>query len=126
MPSLSTIVPLFDLHGASFNIIFYAFRNKVKEFSSECFISYNKLANFQAQEKIDSIAKKTFEDRSISLEVKTWNHGKETGKAKFTILFTIEKHIKQMQLCVRTEKGILESSPVFGESSGSRIPEELE
>lgn len=27
--------------------------------------------------------------------------------------FSIQKHIKQMQVCVRTEQGILKSSPVF-------------
>lgn len=42
------------------------------------------------------------------------------------MVFTLEKHLKQMQLCVRTERGILESSPVFGEIGGSaKIPEEL-
>lgn len=30
-----------------------------------------------------------------------------------------------MQVCVRTEKGILESSPVYGGSSGGGIPDEL-
>lgn len=27
--------------------------------------------------------------------------------------FSIQKHMKQMQVCVRTEQGILKSSPVF-------------
>jgi hypothetical protein len=50
---------------------------------------------------------------------KSWDHGKETGTAKFLLEFTIEQHLKQMQLCVRTEKGILESSPVVGETGSS-------
>ena len=30
-----------------------------------------------------------------------------------------------MQLCVRTERGILESSPVHGESGSSKMPKEM-
>ena len=30
-----------------------------------------------------------------------------------------------MQLCVRTQKGILKSSPIFGDTGNSKIPEEL-
>lgn len=51
--------------------------------------------------------------REIELEMKTWDHGKEAGLAFVKLEFCIQKHIKQMQICVRTEEGILESSPVF-------------
>ena len=45
MPEVETVVPLYDLHGASFNVIFYLDNNDKHEFHSECFLSYNKLAN---------------------------------------------------------------------------------
>jgi hypothetical protein len=125
MPGLDLVVPLFDLHGASFNVVFFTFRNKMNEFNSECFLSYNKMTSFEHSERFDPASKKTFEERTIHVEAKTWDHGRETGKAKFTFRFTLEKHLKQMQLCVRTEKGILESSPVFGDTSSSHVPEEL-
>lgn len=72
------------------------------------------------------MSKKTLEERKINIDSKIWNNGREAGKAKFSLIFIIQRHIKQMQLCVRTERGILESSPVFGESSGSKIPVELQ
>lgn len=49
----------------------------------------------------------------IILSQKNWSHGKEVGQSDFKIRFLIQKHMKQMQVCVRTEQGILKSSPVF-------------
>jgi len=51
------------------------------------------------------------------LEEKTWLHGKEVGKAKINIKFVMQTHHKQMQACVRTEEGILTSSPVFSQNN---------
>jgi hypothetical protein len=47
---------------------------------------------------------------------KTWLRGKETGSARVKLKFSIQAHLKQMQTCVRTEEGILTSSPVFSEA----------
>ena len=106
-------------------MVFYSFRSKKREFSSECFLSYNKMASYESSSRVDPASKKTFEERTITMEAKTWDHGKQTGKATFTFAFFLEKHLKQMQLCVRTERGILESSPVFGDKGRSKLPEEL-
>lgn len=126
MPEVEAVVPLYDLHGASFNIVFYLFNHNKYEFHSECFLSYNKLANEPQKEELrDSPTNVTFEVRDPSVEIKTWDHGKEAGVAVFRLVFELQSHIKQMQVCVRTENGILESSPVFGESGGGAVPEEL-
>jgi hypothetical protein len=59
--------------------------------------------------------------RDINIELKSWDHGKEAGKTKLRIKFMIQTHIKQMQVCVRTENGISEFSPVFtGEESNNK------
>lgn len=63
--------------------------------------------------------------REATIELKTWDHGKESGLAVFRLIFEIQSHVKQLQVCVRTEKGVLESSPVFGDSGGGPVPEEL-
>jgi hypothetical protein len=36
------------------------------------------------------------------MELKTWDHGKEAGLAVFKLVFELQTHIKQMQVCVRT------------------------
>ena len=43
-----------------------------------------------------------YELRDISIELKSWDHGKEAGKTNLKIKFKIQTHIKQMQVCVRT------------------------
>jgi hypothetical protein len=120
------VVPLYDLHGASFNVTFYLFNHDKYDFHSECFLSFNKLANEpQKEERKDSPTSVAYEVRNPALELKTWDHGKDAGVAVFRLVFELQSHIKQMQVCVRTENGILESSPVFGESAGGPLPEEL-
>jgi hypothetical protein len=47
---------------------------------------------------------------------KSWLHGKEMGKVRVRFEFSMQAHLKQMQACVRTEKGILTSSPVFSDT----------
>lgn len=54
-----------------------------------------------------------FEIKKIELTEKLWNHGVECGKIKVKLTFEVEKHLKQMLVCVRTEKGISKMSPVF-------------
>lgn len=83
------------------------------------------MANYPEKEFKDSVGNIVWQVRDVKVELKTWDHGREAGKAIFSLVFEIQTHIKQMQVCVRTEKGILESSPVYGGSSGGGIPDEL-
>jgi hypothetical protein len=43
----------------------------------------------------------------MDLHMDTWDHGKQAGKGRFRFVFKVQSHIKQVKLCVRTEKGIL-------------------
>lgn len=61
----------------------------------------------------DAVTNITYYERKVELTEKTWLHGTEMGKVKISFKFTLQSHLKQMQACVRTEKGILTSSPVF-------------
>lgn len=45
---------------------------------------------------------------------------------KVKLKFSIQAHLKQMQTCVRTEEGILTSSPVFSEAGGKPECVEIE
>jgi hypothetical protein len=47
------------------------------------------------------------------------------GKAKVNFKFVMQAHLKQMQACVRTESGIMASSPVFSQGNTSRGCEEI-
>lgn len=77
MPELEIVVPLYDLHGASFNIVFYMFNHDKHEFHSECFLSFNKLANEPIkEERKESVTNITYEVRDPRVELKTWDHGK--------------------------------------------------
>lgn len=49
--------------------------------------------------------------RTFTSEDKLWNHGKEIGKGYFKFVVTSDKYIKQMQVMVRTEEGIVKNSP---------------
>ena len=60
------------------------------------------MTSFEHKELIDPTSKKNFEERIVQISAKTWDHGRQTGKASFNFSFMIEKHLKQMQLCVRT------------------------
>lgn len=51
--------------------------------------------------------------KKVVLEEKLWLNGEEKGKVKIKMNFQIEKNIKQMLVCVRTEEGVCKSSPVF-------------
>lgn len=61
----------------------------------------------------DKVTNITYYERKVELTEKTWLHGTEIGKVKISFKFMLQSHLKQMQACVRTEKGILTSSPVF-------------
>lgn len=77
--------------------------------------------------KKDSITNISYFERKVELLEKTWLHGTETGKARISFKFSLQSHLKQMQSCVRTEKGILTSSPVFNENANqARACEEIE
>jgi hypothetical protein len=43
-----------------------------------------------------------YEVKKIELEEKLWSNEKEIGKTKLQVKFEIQKHIKQMLVCVRT------------------------
>ena len=45
----------------------------------------------------------SLESKNIELEEKLWYKGEECGKVKLRLNFEIEKNIKQMLVCVRTE-----------------------
>ena len=51
--------------------------------------------------------------KHIKLEEKLWSGGKECGRVKLNLGFEIQKHLKQMLVCVRTEHGILKMSPFY-------------
>jgi hypothetical protein len=53
------------------------------------------------------------EKRTFTSEDKLWNHGKEIGRGNFKFEVINDKYIKQMQVMVRTEEGIVKYSPVF-------------
>ena len=57
---------------------------------------------------------------------KTWLHGNETGSSLVKLKFSIQSHLKQMQTCVRTEEGIITSSPVFSEAGHKSECAEIE
>ena len=79
-------------------------------------MSINKLLNFESKVFYDGNV--PYEERLITLHQNNWSHGKEVGRSNFTIRFCIQRHMKQMQVCVRTEQGILKSSPVFSHEEG--------
>jgi hypothetical protein len=64
----------------------------------------------------DQISNITYYERKAQLSEKTWLHGKEKGLVKIAFKFALQSHLKQMQACVRTETGILTSSPVFNKN----------
>ena len=65
MPYFESNIPLFDLHGSTFNFVFYSLNNNKREFHSECFISYNKLASYVFQEVINSNNNQKWEERKV-------------------------------------------------------------
>lgn len=79
---------------------------------AECYVSINKLLNFESKVIYDD-QNIPYEERLITLSQKNWSHGKEVGLSNLKMKFSIQKHMTQMQVCVRTELGILKSSPVF-------------
>jgi hypothetical protein len=97
------------------------------EIESECFISLAKLMTLDYVIKKDAVTNVTYYERMVELVEKTWLHGTEMGKAKISFKFSLQSHLKQMQACVRTEKGILTSSPVFNQNCNhTRTCEEIE
>ena len=115
MPSFNTEIALFDMHSSAFHIIYWKLPNTTEttedNVTAECYVSINKLLNFESKVVYDNNV--PYEERMINLEQNNWSHGKDVGKSKFTMKFSIQKHMNQMQVCVRTEQGILKSSPVF-------------
>ena len=47
------------------------------------------------------------------VEEKLWMFGRECGSAKFHFQIKNEVYVKQMPVCVRTEKGIEKLAPIF-------------
>lgn len=105
------------MHSSAFHIIYWKVSNTTEaqnedNVTAECYVSINKLLNFESKVVYDE-HNVPYEERLITLNQNNWCHGKEVGKSNFTIKFSIQKHMKQMPVCVRTEQGILKSSPVF-------------
>lgn len=48
------------------------------------------------------------------------------GQAKLKLKFIMQSHQKQMQSCVRTEEGILTSTPVFFDADRAEKCEEIQ
>lgn len=48
------------------------------------------------------------------------------GVVKISFKFILQSHLKQMQACVRTENGILASSPVFNQTNEAKACQEIE
>ena len=68
----------------------------------------------------DSVTGIEYLHRNVDLVEKVWLHNKQTGFAKLKINFVLQAHQKQMQSCVRTEEGILTSTPVFFDANNSQ------
>ena len=51
------------------------------------------------------------EEHIIDTYERIWNHGKNLGNGMFKFSIRNEKYIKQMQVCVQTEEGIMKYSP---------------
>ena len=73
--------------------------------------------------KKDAVTNITYFHRQIELTEKLWLHGKENGLAHLKFNFQMQSHQKQMQSCVRTEEGILTSTPVFINYAGQECEE---
>ena len=115
LPCIEGNFPLYDFHYASLKILFWRITPNALENSekliAECYISFVKLLGFDSfgVEKNS----KSYEMKKVVLEEKLWLNGEEKGKVKIKMNFQIEKNIKQMLVCVRTEEGVCKSSPVF-------------
>ena len=61
------------------------------------------------------------------MELDCWDHGQQTGKVVLQFIFRVQAHIKQLKMCVRTEKGIQQAGPIFSQSKEDlNFPSELE
>lgn len=77
----------------------------------ECYVSYNKLLKkeFALQEKEG----RPYEIHDVDVKEKLWYHGKHTADLFLSLRITIPKFPKQMVVYVRTEEGVMKTSPVI-------------
>lgn len=71
----------------------------------------------------DPVTNINYINRNVRLNQKVWLHGKELGLANIQFRFSLQAHQKQMQACVRTEEGILTSTPVFSGDNSKKLRE---
>jgi len=93
------------------------------ESEGECFISLNKLMTLEYSLSKDAVSHIQYLNRNILLSQKVLLHGKEQGIAHIQFRFAVQAHQKQMQACVRTEDGVLTSSPVFLKDNSQKLHE---
>jgi hypothetical protein len=71
----------------------------------------------------DPVTNINYINRKVLLSQKVWLHGKEIGTTNIQFKFLLQAHQKQMQACVRTEDGILTSTPVFSKDNSQKLRE---
>jgi len=71
----------------------------------------------------DPVTNINYINRKVLLNQKIWLHGKEVGLANVKFNYSLQAHQKQMQACVRTEEGILTSTPVFSGDNSQKLRE---
>jgi hypothetical protein len=93
------------MHSSAFHIIYWKVSGSAEttedNVTAECYVSINKLLNFESKVIFDE-NNVPYEERTIKLSQKNWSHGKEVGESDFKLKFMIQKHMKQLQVCVRT------------------------
>jgi hypothetical protein len=79
MPSFSTEIALFDMHSSAFHIIYWKVSNAAEtaenNVTAECYVSINKLLNFESKVIYDE-NNVPYEERIITLSQRNWSHGK--------------------------------------------------
>lgn len=77
----------------------------------ECYVSYSKLLSkdFTVEERNG----REYEVHLIKIEDKLWIHGKHTADIELSLKIVIPRFYKQMIVYLRTEEGIVKTSPVI-------------
>ena len=83
-----------------------------------CYIPLSKLMSEDFTIVKDEMNNIHYANRDLKLTEKLWHHGRELGVANLSIKFKMQTHMRQMQSCVRTEDGIMTSSPIFSNFAG--------
>jgi hypothetical protein len=130
LPHFNEKIPYYKVYSSSMHFTFWRVEpghtdpsEPRYESEGSCYLPLSKLMDLAYSITKEAETNLEYLCREVDLRVKLWLHGRETGEARLRFRFLMQSHLRQMQSCVRTEEGVLASTPVFSYSAGRECEE---